>query len=97
MDDTLATPYAAGMTNPERPDETARRAALVELDRLRHDGDALGGTITRLMRRAGMHFGGGDADTANDRIEIWGRRIGRALSVVALVALCVYLYATLLR
>ena len=30
---------------------------------------------------ASRHFSGSDADP-NDRIEIWGRRIGRALSVV---------------
>ena len=32
-----------------------------------------------------------------DKVELWGRRIGRALSAVAFLALCIYLYVTLVR
>ena len=36
-------------------------------------------------------------DATRDPIEVWGRRIGRGASVVAFIALCVYLYVTYLR
>jgi hypothetical protein len=74
------------------PDRDRRRDALADLSRLQREGDALGG----LFGRAGAHFGAGDAP-AGDRIELWGRRIGRALSAVAFLALCVYLYLTYVR
>jgi hypothetical protein len=32
-----------------------------------------------------------------DRIELWGRRIGRGLSLIGFVALAVYLYLTYFR
>jgi hypothetical protein len=67
-------------------------AALAELSRLRHEGDALGG----LFGRARDHFGAADMP-AGDPAELWGRRIGRALSAVAFVALAVYLYLTYVR
>lgn len=37
------------------------------------------------------------APGAGDPIERWGRRIGRALGLIAVVALSVYLYLTYLR
>lgn len=74
------------------PDHDRQRAAEADLARLRHAGDALRG----LFGRGGEHFGAADA-AASDPIETWGRRIGRAFSAVALVALCVYLYATHVR
>jgi hypothetical protein len=32
-----------------------------------------------------------------DRIELWGRRIGRGLSLLGLIALAVFLYFTYVR
>jgi hypothetical protein len=77
---------------PSGPDQDIQRAAQADLARLRHAGDALGG----LFGRGSEHFGAADAP-AGDPIEIWGRRIGRALGAVALVGLCLYLYATYVR
>jgi hypothetical protein len=57
-----------------------------DLDRLRREGDALGGIFTRWWTPP--------APKAGDRIELWGARIGRALSVAALIGLCLYLYWT---
>ena len=34
------------------------------------------------------------ADGSVDKIELWGRRIGRALSLAGFIALAVYLYLT---
>jgi hypothetical protein len=83
-------------TTHEKPGQNARRNALAELEKLRHESDTLGTTLNRLLSRTGTHFAGRDAD-AHDAVEIWGRRIGRGLSAVAVVALCIYLYATYLR
>ena len=33
-------------------------------------------------------------DGSVDKLELWGRRIGRALSLVGLIALAIYLYVT---
>ena len=74
------------------PDQDKQRAAHADLARLRRERDALGG----LFGRAGAHFGADDA-AAGDSIDLWGRRIGRALSAVAFLALTVYLYATYVR
>jgi hypothetical protein len=67
----------------------AQNAALADLARLQQEGDALGG----LFARAQGHFGAADAP-AGDPAELWGRRIGRALSAAAFLALAVYLYVT---
>ena len=53
--------------------------------------------LARTAKRATDHFSGRDAigpDGSVDRIELWGRRIGRALSLIGFVALAVYLYLT---
>ena len=74
-----------------REQERERRAkcALEGVDR---DSETLGGSgIARAGRRLGQHFSGGDApveaDGAADWAEVWGRRIGRALSLVGVVVL----------
>jgi hypothetical protein len=85
----------------EEAKEAERRAALEELQRLRKEGDGLSSSLARAAQRASAHFLAKDATAevngAADPIEIWGRRIGRALSLAAFVALCIYLYATYLR
>jgi len=60
------------------PQDEARRTAEEARKRADNAGDALGESS---LARATRHFSGADADP-DDRIEIWGRRIGRALSVV---------------
>jgi len=83
---------------PSRHDreEAHRREAADALDRIRRDGDRVSGSA---LVRAVEHFLAKDAAAAQggDPIELWGRRIGRALSLVAFIGLCIYLYATYLR
>lgn len=81
-----------GPMEPGSRHDTRQQDALADLKRLAREGDALGG----LTGRAGAHFAAADA-RAGDRIEVWGRRIGRTLSALAFVALCVYLYVTYVR
>lgn len=85
------------MIKPERNDEDGRRTALIELEKLRSQSDVFGGSIGRMMRRASAHFSGKDARGADDAIEIWGKRIGRALGAGAVVLLSIYLVLTYLR
>ena len=66
-----------------------QNAAKRDLDRLRHEGDALGGFFMRWFQPSHI-------DTT-DPIEVRGARIGRGLSVVALAAFCIYLFWTYLR
>jgi hypothetical protein len=67
------------------------------LDRVRRDSEVAGtSSMARLGRRVGNHFGGKDAigakdDGGTDPIEVWGRRIGRSLSLVAFVLLSLWL------
>ncbi len=63
------------------------------LERVRRDTETLGASsLARVGQRAADHFSGRDAiGTAEgggtDPIELWGRRIGRAISVLVAVAL----------
>jgi hypothetical protein len=79
-------------------DEAQRREALATLDQLRDNDTVASSALARAARRAGDHFAGKDAgagnDAGEDRIELWGRRIGRALSLAGLIALAIYLYLT---
>lgn len=81
-----------GAMEPGLRSDARKQDALADLARLSREGDALGG----LTGRAGRHFAAGDAP-AHDRIEVWGRRIGRTLSALAFVALGVYLYIAYVR
>ena len=89
-----------GETTHDR-DEARRREALNTLDKLKRDRAPLAGSsLAEAARRAGRHFAAADAvepDGTRDPIELWGRRIGRALSLLAVIALALYLYFTYLR
>ena len=74
-------------------DEAQRREALATLNQLREGDTFVSSALARTARRAGDHFAAKDA-AGEDRIEVWGRRIGRGLSLAGLIALAVYLYFT---
>jgi hypothetical protein len=73
------------------------REAREALERVRRDSETLGSSaLARMGRRAGDHFGGKDAvgsgdDGNTDPVELWGRRIGRGLSLVGVVILGLWL------
>ena len=83
------------MQRPE-PESEQRRQAETDLAALGRERDVFHGLWQNLFARGARHFGGADAEPS-DPIEIWGRRIGRALAAVAFVGFCIYLYWTYVR
>lgn len=81
------------MADPRQREEDERREALATLDSLRDSDTFASSALARTARRATDHFAAKDA-VAEDRIELWGRRIGRGLSLAGFVALAIYLYLT---
>ena len=68
------------------------RDASEALARVSRESETLGGSgIARAGQRLGKHFSGADAAVeaggAPDWAEVWGRRIGRGLSLVGVVVL----------
>lgn len=77
-------------------DHDRRAKALADLARVGEGSEVVGtSTFSRAANRAARHFSGGDADP-EDRIEVWGRRIGRTLGFIFLIVLAVYLWLTYL-
>jgi hypothetical protein len=80
----------------EGRDAERRRAALRDLERAGEQSDMVfSSAVKRAAERACDHFTATDADS-DERIEVWGRRIGRALSLLAVLALAYYLAVTYL-
>jgi hypothetical protein len=85
------------MSTPREKDEEQRREALATLKSLGESDTFTTSALARTAQRATDHFAARDArapDGSVDRIELWGRRIGRALSLIGFIALAVYLYLT---
>lgn len=60
------------------------------LDRMARESDPSGSLAARTARRVRDHVEASDADQ-DDRIELWGTRIGRVLGLVLLVVLSAWL------
>jgi hypothetical protein len=79
------------MTNDR--DQEARDA----LRRIQRETETVGtSSLARMGRRVGDHLSGKDAVGAEegggtDPIELWGRRIGRSLSVIGVIVLAFWL------
>lgn len=81
-------------------DEAQRREALATLKTLGERDTFATSTLARTAQRATDHFAARDALGEGgkvDPIELWGRRIGRGLSLAGFVALALYLYLTHFR
>lgn len=78
-------------------DKDREREAREALERVRRDSEILGSSaLGRAGQRLHDHFGakdavGADEDGGTDPIELWGRRIGRALSLVGVLVLALWL------
>lgn len=89
-------PLGDGSAVTDAKRERERQEALRSLEEMRHSGEVVGTSqVARQAGRARRHFAAEDAD-AGDWAELWGRRIGRALSLAAVIALVIYLVATYL-
>lgn len=70
------------------PREAARAAeAKAALERVKRDNETYLGSS---MGRAADHFSGRDAPQG-DKVELWGRRIGRSLSLIGVIVLAWWL------
>ena len=97
MAGAASSAYVAEMAQSSHErDEAQRREALESLRTLSESDTFATSVLARTARRASDHFSARDA-AGEDRIELWGRRIGRALSLVGFVALAIYLYLTHFR
>ena len=82
-------------------EQDREREAREALERVQRDTETVGSSaLARASRRAQEHFGGRDAigaaeDGSTDPVELWGRRIGRALSLVGVVILALWLLVQL--
>lgn len=75
-------------------DEERAREAKRILERVERDSETIGASsLARTASRIKDHMAGGDAPE-DDAAEIWGRRIGRSLGLIAVVILVVYLFKT---
>jgi hypothetical protein len=76
-------------------DEERRLEAQRALDRAARDAETVGtSALARAGRHVADHFSARDASELGaeaDPIEVWGRRIGRALSLVGVVVLTAWL------
>ena len=86
------------MTGQHSPtDEERARESRAALERAARDSETIGSsTLARSGRRIAAHFAGRDAvgsgeGGGTDPAELWGRRIGRALSLLGCLALAYWL------
>jgi hypothetical protein len=83
------------MSNPRERDEEQQREALATLKSLGEHDTFATSALARTAKRATDHFAARDAVGPNgsvDPIELWGRRIGRGLSLAGVLVLAAYLY-----
>ena len=73
-------------------DEERREEAQRALERVARESEAVGHSqLARASRQVADHFAARDAAGEGDPAEVWGRRIGRALSVVGVIVLTAWL------
>ncbi|MFZ2102362.1 MAG: hypothetical protein WAU86_17530 [Oricola sp.] len=82
----------------KHPDDRAREdEARRVLERAAVDSEVVGqSTFARTVNRARSHMAADDAE-ANDPVEVWGRRTGRLLSLIAFIVLAIWLIGYLRR
>lgn len=84
------------MTGKHEPDARERQAKKA-LERVQRDSEVVGqSSLVRAAGKARDHLAGADADQ-NDPAEVWGRRVGRALAVIAVIVLLIWLVNWLAR
>lgn len=78
----------------QQQDQERRDKAVKDLEHAAAGSEVFGtSSFVRQAERASAHFSGADAEP-DDTIEVWGRRIGRGLSLIAVIGLLIYLGVT---
>lgn len=82
------------MSGRKHPKDKQREEAIRTLDRVGAESETVvGSTFVRMADRARNHMSAADKDE-DDRIEVWGTRIGRGLGLVFAIGLAIYLLVT---
>ncbi len=82
------------MVKREEQDAEKVRRAKEALKRVELDSETAGtSSLVRMAEKSRAHFSADDANQ-DDRVEVWGRRIGRGLGLIFLIGLIVYLVRT---
>ena len=82
-------------------EQEREREAREALERVQRDTESVGSSaLARMSQQAQDHFSGRDAmgtaeDGGTDAVELWGRRIGRGLSLIGVVVLGLWLLVQL--
>jgi hypothetical protein len=89
----------AGSFRREDRDRRNAEEARAILERVARESETVGASsLARTADRVTRHFSGEDkaapGEAQDDPIEVLGKRIGRVLSLIAFVALAIYLYVT---
>lgn len=75
------------------PDDRQEESKRI-LERAHRDSETIGtSSMARTADRVSDHFKGSE-NPEDDRIEIWGKRIGRLLGLIAVIALTIHLVTT---
>lgn len=84
------------MSGSKDPHDKKREEAMKAIDRVQAESETIvGSTFVRMADRAKDHLSAADKDE-DDRIEVWGTRIGRIAGAVFAVGLVIYLVVTYL-
>ncbi|MBO6506938.1 MAG: hypothetical protein JJ866_09875 [Roseibium sp.] len=82
------------MSRKSDPHDAKRDEALKAIKRVEAESETVAGsTFVRMADRAKSHMSAADKDE-DDRIEVWGTRIGRGLGLIFFVGLVIYLLVT---
>ena len=77
--------------------QAREREAKKALERVERDAEVIGqSSLVRAAEKVRGHMSGADANP-DDPVEIWGKRVGRILSVIAFIGLAIWLIGYLMR
>lgn len=83
--------------NETHDKDSRSKEAQRALERVTRDSEVVGqSSFARAAGKARDHLAGADANQ-DDPVEVWGRRVGRGLSIIAVILLLIWLVNWLSR
>ena len=80
------------MAEKRTPQDESQREAERVLQRVSTESEVVGtSSFVRQANKAREHFAGED-DDQSDQVEVWAKRVGRGLSVIAFILLAIWLF-----